>query len=148
MEYEFTDETAQKLVKALRNLAHYINEESRPTLRVAQSFNNVDFDYLIDLLIESHNRFYLDISGVDTAGMLLRSVNWNITKGAVEKLIGDLKRVPTSEEPGRKIRIELNQSIFTEANGVHLDLFFDLLEAAHKKASIKFKDKVDISDHF
>ena len=57
-------------------------------MRIGESFNNVGFDKLIDLLKETHNRVYLDISDVDTAEMFLKSCDHNIDYEAIEQLIG------------------------------------------------------------
>ena len=69
------------------------------------------------MLCETHNRFYLDISQIDTAGILLRSINNNFTQEAVQKLVVDLNSLPVStDEPLRKMHIELNKSIFAKVN--------------------------------
>jgi len=69
MEYEFTDDTALKIIKTLRNLPNYINEEERIEMNIGKSFDNVNFPILIDLLIETHNRVTLNIRDIDTVKM-------------------------------------------------------------------------------
>ena len=66
VDYEFTNDTALKLIKALRNLAKDVKTEERIFMKIGQSFDNVDFDKLIDLLKETFGRVNLDISGVNT----------------------------------------------------------------------------------
>ena len=66
MEYEFTNDTALKLIKALRNLPKGLNEEKTIEMRIGKSFDNVDQDKLIDLLKETYGRVKLDISKVNT----------------------------------------------------------------------------------
>jgi len=75
VEYEFTDDTALKLIKALRNLPNFIKEEDQIHVRIGKSFNNVSFDILIDLLKETNNRVKLHINEVDTTSMFKRKLS-------------------------------------------------------------------------
>ena len=72
MEYEFTDDTAQKLNKALRNLPDIIQKEDRMYIKIGKSYDNVCEHMLIDLLKETNNRVKLDITGVDTVSIFFR----------------------------------------------------------------------------
>jgi len=72
MEYEFTDDTAIKLIKSFRNLPSTIKKADQMKVKIGKSFNNVHIDILINLLTETNHRVKLDISDVDTASMFIR----------------------------------------------------------------------------
>jgi len=95
LEYTFTNETALKLIRALRNLeiAKIKHKELKIKMKIGKCFNNVDFDKLIDLIKESHGRVLLDIRDIDTAKLFLKSVKYNIDDTAIERLIVYLKSV-------------------------------------------------------
>ena len=131
LEYTFTNETALKLIKALRHLEipKIKHKELKIKMKIGKCFDNVGFDKLIDLIRESHGRVLLDISGIDTVNLFLKSVNYNINDTAIEILIVYLKSVELCQsEENRKFLIEINSTIMKPENKVSEFHFFNLMK--------------------
>jgi hypothetical protein len=65
MHFRFSNSSAAVLINSLSNLRDEKNASKRMDLKIGESFNDVDFPLVMDLVLIAHNRINLDLSEVD-----------------------------------------------------------------------------------
>lgn len=65
MHFRFSNSSAAVLISSLSNLREEKDGKKRMDLKIGESFNDVDFPLVLDLIIISYNRVNLDLSEVN-----------------------------------------------------------------------------------